>query len=195
MDEASRSKIVCWVGSEIIPHEADVRAWLRRSPAGGEAEDIIQETYCRLSALESVDHIGNGRAYLFTTVKHVLLERLRRSQIVSIEAIAGIESLDIAADEPSPERVVAGRRELARVKRLIDGLPERCRQIFELRKMNGMAQREVAAALGVPEHIVENEVAKGLKLILRAIAEDTEVAERTFNNVARDERARDSRGY
>src|SRR3546814_7210452 len=61
--------------------------------------------------------------------------------------------------------------ELDRVHRLIEGLPERCRRIFELRKIEGLPQREVAQRLGVADHVVENDVTKGLKLILQAIAE------------------------
>src|SRR3546814_6660918 len=87
--------------------------------------------------------------------------RLRRQRIVSIESVTEIESLNIVGDEPSPERVAGGRRELDRVRRLIEGLPDRCRRIFELRKVEGLPQREVAARLGVTEHVVENDVTKG----------------------------------
>jgi RNA polymerase sigma-70 factor (ECF subfamily) len=183
-----------WVGSEVLPHEADVRAWLRRSLDPEDLEDVVQEAYCRISSLDSIDHIRSGRAYLFTTARTVVLERLRRARIVSIETVTEIDALDIVYDAPSPERIAGGRRELARVRRLIAALPERCRRIFELRKIEGMPQRDVAEELGVPEYTVENDVARGLRLILRAIAEGEQASEQALTSMGRDERARDSRG-
>lgn len=187
-----RARIMAWVGSEVLPHEADVRAWLRRTLAPDDVEDVIQEAYCQIAGLRDVGHIQSARAYLFTTARSVVLMRLRRARIVRIETVSEIDNLDMVGEEPSPERVAAGRRELARVRRLIDGLPDRCRRIFELRKIEGLSQREVAKKMGVAEHIVENDVGKGLKLILKAIAEGEGQAERAWTRMGHDERARDS---
>src|SRR3546814_19716789 len=84
-----------------------------------------------MASLKDVNLIRNGRAYFFTAARSIVLMRLRRARIVSIESVTEIESLNIVGDEPSPERIAAGRRELDRVRRLIEGLPERCRRIFE----------------------------------------------------------------
>lgn len=193
MRPADRLKVMAWVGSEILPHEAALRAWLRRSFAGDDAEDIIQEAYCRIGALDDVSHIRSGRAYLFTTAKSLVLGRIRRSRVVSIETVTEIDALGILDDDPSPERIAAGRRELERVRRLIAGLPDRCRKVIELRKVEGLSQREVAERLGVPEHTVENDVAKGLKLILKAIEQGEQMAEQALSSLERYEQARDSK--
>lgn len=190
--DGKRQRIMAWVGREILPHEVHVRAWLRRTLDPDDLEDIIQEAYCRISSLDDVSHIRSGRAYLFTTARMLVLERIRRSRVVSLETVTEIESLDIIGDDPSPERVTAGRRELARVRRLIEGLPDRCRRIIELRKIEGLPQRAVAEAIGVPEYIVENDVVKGLKLILKALAEGEEAAEAALTTIGRDERTRDT---
>ena len=73
--------------------------------------------------------------------------RIRGARIVSIETGTEIGARPIVDDEPSPERVARGRRELARVRRLIEALPNRCRRIFELRKIDGLSQREVAETM------------------------------------------------
>lgn len=194
MDSDGRLRVMAWVGSEVLPHEAAVRAWLRRMIDADDIEDVIQESYCRISGLADVAHILNGRAYLFTTARSIVLERIRRSRVVSIDTATEIDALDIVYDEPSAERITAARRELARVQRLIEGLPDRCRRIFELRKVDGFSQREVADRMGVPEHTVENDVVKGLRLILKAMAEGDERAEKALTNAGQDERTRDSTG-
>lgn len=194
-DDVSREKrarIMAWVGREILPHEADVRGWLLRTLDPDDLEDVIQETYCQIASLKDVGHIHSGRAYFFTTARRIVLMRLRRARIVSIESVTEIENLSIVGDEPSPERVVAGRRELDRVRRLIERLPDRCRRIFELRKVEGLPQREVAQRLGVTEHTVENDVAKGLKLILQAIADGEQTAEQAMARMGQDERTRNT---
>lgn len=185
---------MAWVGSEILPHEREVRAWLRRTLDPADIEDVVQEAYCQIARLDHVGHIRSGRAYFFTTARNIVLMQLRRARVVRIDTVTEIENLNIVLDEPSPERVAAGRRELDRVRRLIEGLPDRCRRIFELRKIEGLSQREVARKLGVTEHVVENDVGKGLKLILKAIAEGDRSAERALTEMTRDERARDSTG-
>lgn len=193
VESGRRTRIMEWVGSEILPHEPSLRAWLRRTLGPDDLEDVIQEAYCQISALDDVSHIRSGRAYLFTAARNIVLMRLRRARVVNIEAVAEIESLNILSDEPSAERVVIGRRELARVMGLIEGLPERCRRIFEMRKIEGLSQRQIAEAMGVPEHTVENDVARGVKLILRALAQDEQAADRKLTIEGEHERARDSR--
>lgn len=171
MDEG-RKRIVEWVGAKVLPHESEVRAWLRRSfVSPADRDDILQEAYCRLAALHDVSHILDARSYFFQVVRNVVLEQVRRARIVRIETVAEIDALNIGDDGPSPERVTAGRRELARVMALIAALPERCRRVVELRKIHGVSQREIAERLGISENTVENEATRGLRLVLAALAD------------------------
>ena len=162
---------MAWVGKEILPHEAAVRAWLRRSIGPDELEDVIQQSYAQIASLSDVSHIRSGRSYFYATARSIVLMRLRRARIVRIDTMAELGNYDAIGEEPSPERVAAGRSELERVRKLIDALPDRCGQVIRMRKVDGLSQREVAERLGVTEHVVENDVAKGLKFILQAIAE------------------------
>ncbi len=193
VERADRLKLMAWVGSEILPHEADLRRYLRKTLEPADLEDIIQEAYCRIAGLASVDHIQSGRAYLFQTAKMIIVDRMRRARIVSIEQVTEIENLHVVDEQPSAERVLAGRRELARVCGMIDALPDQCRTIFRMRKIDGLAQSDVAKALGLPEHKIENDIKKGLKLILKSIADGERTAEAALREVGRDERTRNRR--
>jgi RNA polymerase sigma factor (sigma-70 family) len=186
--------VVAWVAREILPHEAEVRGWLRRSLlARGEEEDVIQEAYCRLSSLDDVAHISNARAYLFQVVRGIVIDQMRRSRVVRIETVTEVDALQVPYDEPSPERIAGARRELAKVRGMIAALPDRCRRIFELRKIEGRSQKEIAVLMGVNEHVVENDVAKGQRLILKAWAEGGAPSEQTITNSKGETRARDRR--
>ncbi|MGE0115082.1 MAG: RNA polymerase sigma factor [Steroidobacteraceae bacterium] len=164
--------VIDWIADHVLPHEADVRHWLRRSRISrADEDDVIQEAYCRLAALERINHIGSGRAYLFVTVKNIIRERLRRERIVRIESVAEISSLSILDMEPSSERQVSDGQLLSLVRSMIDKLPERCRNVLILRKIEGLSQRDTARRLGVTENVVEKEVAYGLRAILKNITE------------------------
>lgn len=171
--ESAPDHIIHWVASQILPHEADVRAWLMRARLGrDDAEDILQESYCRMAELTTIEHISSPRAYFFTVARNIALMRLRRARIVRIESVDEIDRLEVISDLPSPEQVSVARSDLARLKRVIATLPARCRQVFEMRKIEGLPQKEIARRMGLSEHMVENDAAKALRLIMKAMAED-----------------------
>ncbi len=154
---------------EIIPHEARLRARLARDRvAAQDVDELIQEAYCRLALLDGFDHIDCPYAYFFSIVRNLLIRRLRRQQVVPLEALAEIEA--IRDEGPSPEREAAGRIEYGRVLALIARLPERCRRVVELRKIEGWSQRRIAEHLGMTEKAVEKQVWLGVKSIREALA-------------------------
>ena len=98
-----RAALATWVAREVLPHEHRVRQWLNRARISGEdADDIIQEAYCRLAMLEDVDHIDNGHAYFFSIVRNLLVRRQKRLRIVPLETIAEVDAWQ--DDRPSPEQ-------------------------------------------------------------------------------------------
>lgn len=157
---------VTWFARHVLPHEPALRAWLnRRRVEGLETDDIVQETYAVLAALEAVEHIASPRAYAFQTARSVIMRHLRRVRIVRIEAV-GLSG-DIAAppDEISPERHATSREELQRVAGVIADLPPKCRQAFLLRRLEGLSQRDVAQRMGISESAVEKHIGRALRAL------------------------------
>ena len=171
MGEARRA-LLTFVGTQILPHENGLRQWLLRlGVKAHEVDDIVQDVYCRLLRLERFDHIEDPRAYLFRCARNVLLEQVRRNKVVAIMTVHNLDELGVADAGPSPESATGTRDELARALGLIQGLPERCRRVFELRKVHGLSQAQTAKALHLSENIVEKETARGLGLILSRMAD------------------------
>lgn len=163
-------KVVAWVSANVIPFEAELRARLRRlcgSPA--EVDDLIQDVYYRILKTEAVEHIREPKAFLMQTAKNILVDRFRRDAIVSIDAVANLEELEVEHSNPSTERVAMARAELKWVLGLVANLPERCKQVFSARKIYGMSQNETALSLGISENIVEKEMMKGVKLVAEMV--------------------------
>lgn len=175
---ARRRHIAGWVAREILPHEERIRAWFRRNRLSPEdVDDLLQEAYCRVSMLASVDHIDSPHAYFFSIARNLLLRRLKRQQIVPFETIAEIEVYrdDAAA---SPEEQADSHLAYEKVTALIAALPERCRRIVELRKIEGWSQREIAEHLGMTEKAVEKQIWVGV----RAVRQAWDAAERQSGN-------------
>jgi RNA polymerase sigma factor (sigma-70 family) len=159
-----------WVAREIMPHEARIRAWFLRTRLSPEdVDDLIQEAYCRIAMLDTIDHITSPHAYFFSVARNLLLRRLRRQQIVPIEAISEIETYR-DDDAPSPEEQICSRMAYEQVMALIAALPERCRRIVELRKIEGWSQKQIAEHLGMTEKAVEKQVWVGVRAVRDAWA-------------------------
>jgi RNA polymerase sigma factor (sigma-70 family) len=156
-----------WLGRHVLPHEGALRAWLRRRRVGGlDIDDIIQETYTRLIAAESVSHVQDARSYTFQIAGSVVIDHLRRMKVVPISSVPDLDYLEVVSDDPSPERQVIDRDELHRLAQMIAGLPGKVRDVFTLRRVYGLSQREVAEKLGLAESTVEKHMSRGFLIML-----------------------------
>ena len=163
-------QLIAWVAHNIVPHEARVRAELRRSLVNEhDIDDLINDAYLKLSNVSTTDHFDRPLSYFLRIVRNLHVDRLRRARIVRIEAATENMLANVLDESPSSERIAEARQELERVHRAIATLPERCREIFRLRKIEGLSQRDIATKIGVSENVVEGDVAKGLRLVSAAM--------------------------
>jgi len=159
-----------WLARHVLPHEPDLRAWLiRRGAAREDVDDVVQEVYALLAALPDVGHIREPRAYLHTAAQSVMLQAMRRARIVAIETWSEIERMDIADEAATPERIASSQQELRLVCRLIEQLPEQCREAFTLRRVEGMTQQEIATRMRLSENTVEKHIGRGIRLLMESM--------------------------
>lgn len=155
-----------WFAREILVHEAALmryltRLWSRRD----EVPDLRQEIYVRIYEAAARSRPTSPKSFMFTTARHLMTDRLRRGRVVSIEAMGDPDAWNVLVDELSPEHRLDARQELRRLAAAFDRLPDRCRQVVWLRRVEELPQKEVAARLGIGEKTVEKQVAKGMRLI------------------------------
>ena len=152
-----------WLGRHVLPHEPALRSWLgRRRHDGLEIDDIIQETYTRLISAESVSHVLDAKSYAFQTAGSIVIDHLRRMKVVSITSVPDLDYLEVVCDDPSPERQVIDRDELHRLAQAVASLPAKVREVFTLRRIHGLSQREVSEKMGISESTVEKAHEPGL---------------------------------
>ena len=163
-----------WLAAHALPHEPALRRWLagRLSASGLEVDDVVQEVYAALAGLPEVAHIRDPRAYMIATARAAVLGTLRRARIVRIEAFASLDHLDADGQAAGPEHVATAHQQLRRTLSLIHALPEKCRQAFVLRRVEGLSQRQIAERMGISESTVEKHICKGIRLLGQALREE-----------------------
>lgn len=164
-----------WFMEEVLPHEPQLMRYLRRNWRDvDEIDDLRQEVYARVFDAASERRPQSAAAFVQSVARNLLIDRARRSQVVSIETFADMEAVMPMADEFCPERHFSARSELRRLQSALDRLPPRCGEVVRLRKIDGLSQREVAELMGITEDTVERQVSKGLRALASALGRDVD---------------------
>lgn len=159
-----------------LEFEGVLRACLRRHISNSaDVEELLQETYAQLLAVSAVDEarVRSVRGFALGIARNLALNWLRRRAIVSMESIADLEDLSDLDEGEQVERIVNAEQELAILARAVEGLPQRCRQVFTLRKVYGFTQKEIAARLSISENTVEQHLVKAGRHCARHLFERT----------------------
>lgn len=145
-----------WFKREILCHEEILMRFICRIwPRRDEAADIRQEAYARVYEAARQGRPQSPKAFLFATVRHLMVDRIRRERIVSIRAGGDNEYLNVLVDEISPEQRVGAQQELARLAQAFDRLSSTCREVVWMRRVKDLSQKEVADRLGLTEKTIE----------------------------------------
>ena len=112
------------------------------------AEELAQDTFLRAWTQRGrLRDAGALRVWLFRITANLWTDRLRRGR--SKVALAGPLEDDALGRCQSPDRLAAGREELARALAAMETLPSRQRQVLYLSTCEGLSSAEVAEVLGI----------------------------------------------
>ena len=132
-----------------------LRAWLHsRFPPECDIDNLVQEALMRVCHAQERGEVRSPKAFLFATARNLALDQLRRQKITPMISLVENEALSVLDDSDGIPETVADNQELEFLTEVIQLLPDRCRQVFTLRKVYGMSQRDIAAKLGISEHTV-----------------------------------------
>lgn len=151
----ARSLMTQWFTREVQPHEAALRAYLRvRFPSLRDTDNLIQETFARVVRARHDGPVRSPKALLFTVARNTAIDLLRREQIVPIEGVDNIERLEIADGHPGTPETLSRAQDLRLLEQAVEALPERCREILILKKIEGLSYAEIAARLGIKPNTI-----------------------------------------
>lgn len=158
--------VSAWLIREILPLEAILMTYLRqnwRNPS--ELVDLRQEIYVRVLQAAREQIPDNPKRFLLTCARNLLINLVKRGQVVPIEAVADLDSLNIATDAPQPDHSVMARDELRRLKTMLDQLPARMREAIALAYFEGLSGKEIAERMGITKSTASQHLARGAVLL------------------------------
>jgi RNA polymerase sigma-70 factor, ECF subfamily len=150
-----------------------------------DAEDLVQETCLR--ALRAIDRLraqSNVKGWLFTILRNIWLNQVRRTRSYSIEFGADkYGALDRADSAQDPHAAYASRVEQEHVRAAIGLLPVEFSEVVILREYEGLSYQEIAGVLDCPPGTVMSRLARA-RARLRDLLARTLMAPRTEQNEA-----------
>ena len=121
-------------------------------PANEDAENIVHDVFLTLwERKEEIEISFTLTTYLFTLVKNRCLNFLRHKLI----------------EEEYNSQMKEELQEI--IRRALDTLPERCREIFIKSRIEGLKYKEISDELGISVNTVENQMVTALKKLRVAL--------------------------
>ena len=160
-----------WFMDEILPLEPMLLASARKLADDPDAaRDLVQEAFARLLTVERWAQIEAPHPYLLRMMRNLAFEKLRRAKIARFEQLTQADDFDVVDESPDAFQIVSGREQLARLDAALAGLPERCRRVFVMRRIEERSPSEVARHLGVSPSTLEKRLARAHFLVAKALA-------------------------
>ena len=130
------------------------------------AEELVQRTMIKVwEQRDKIIFTTSLKSYLYKVSYNEYLMYLRtKSKFPNIED-AVIEAIDEIEDEQDNQIL------LDKIRKEIDNLPPKCREVFILSKINGMKYKEIAEQLNISTKTIESHMTKALKQIREALTE------------------------
>ena len=151
-------------------HYVDLCEYVLRLVGSAEAtEDIVQDLFLHLwDTRGSRDRVRLSRPYLYVAARNRALKHLRHRRVVKAWIDRASREAAPASDTPE-ELYLRGELDDA-VQRAIAELPNRCREIFVLRRRDQLGYHEIAARLGVSLGTVKSQVWRATVLLREKLA-------------------------
>ena len=152
-----------WFAVEVLPLESALMQFLQHNWRNkSDIYDLRQEIYVRVYEAARKQIPWPARPFVFTVARNLLINRVRRERIVTIESVVDLDALDVAIDTPGPDRSAIAREELRRLQIAIDHLPPRCREAVVFGRIEGLSGQEIAQRMGISEAAVSKHLAVGM---------------------------------
>lgn len=159
-----------WFIEQVLPLEPVLLAAARKLVDDADAAgDLVQEAFVRVLASEGWARIEAPQPYMLRMMRNLAIERLRRARIARFDQLSQLEGFEVPDEAPDAYRVLVGRQQMAALNAALKRLPERCRRVFVMRRIEDHSPGEIARRLGVSVSTLEKRLARAHLLIAQAL--------------------------
>lgn len=136
-----------------------------------DAEEIVQDVFMKIwDNRLSLRTDTSFQSYLFTIAYNAIKKSFNKK---SKNEVFKHQVLETFQNEEKPDDFEANYQLLLeKLNKVIDGLPERRKDIFIQRKKEGKAVKQIAAELNISVKTVENQITEAIKQIKRELQND-----------------------
>jgi RNA polymerase sigma factor (sigma-70 family) len=133
-----------------------------------EAQDVAHDAYVRVYPVMAEQPPERPAALLYTAARRLAINRLKRRSISPVARETATPEAS-ASSEPGVAQQVMARQELQILERAIAELPQGCREVLLLRKIEHLSHRQIAERVGIAVSTVEKQHARALRLLRAAL--------------------------
>jgi RNA polymerase sigma-70 factor (ECF subfamily) len=136
---------------------------MRRGRTRDDAEDLIQEAFLKMQ--EYCDRGGQvlqPEGFLVRTAFR-LSANARRDAHPELYCVERVENLTFIVDtKPTPDEVLAADQCLQRMRKALDCVSRRTRDVLFMQRLDGLSYAQIAERLGISVSAVEKHIASAL---------------------------------
>jgi RNA polymerase sigma-70 factor (ECF subfamily) len=152
--------------------EALSRYFRRKVSDQAEIDDLVQDVFLRIVKRGGTEGLENLDGYIFETAASVLNDRFRRRKVRHADHHLPFDQDQHASSDFSPERVLVGRQAVRATTVALMELPARTRDVFVLRRLEGLPYNEIAKRLGLSVSAVEKHMLRATRHLVARVGDD-----------------------
>jgi RNA polymerase sigma-70 factor (ECF subfamily) len=137
------------------------------------AEEITQDTfYVIWKERGKIQILSSIKSYLYKSVKNRSLQYIEHLHVREKYRETVLQQNTLS--EPSPAELLEYKELTEVLKQTFEKLPERCRRIFNLHRMNGKKYKAIAESLSISVKTVEAEMTKAYRILRKEVEKYTQ---------------------
>ena len=145
------------------------------------SQDIVQDVFVKVWEIKSQIESLHLEAYLFRLVRNRCIDYINHLKVVNnrmneIRISSKYEELyriDFIGNEPY---LLIEQELKSKIEKTIQGLPDRCREVFILSRMNGLKNKEIAEKLDINIKNVERHLNRALQSFRNNFTDELPIA-------------------
>ena len=133
-----------------------------------DARDLLHDLFVKLwENREQLYITSNLQSYLFGITRHRIIDKIRKN-ITREEYASVAQSLTQVYQQSIDKQVEAGELQQT-IRKSVDKLPPRVKEIYKLSREEGLSNHEIAEKLSLSEQTVRNQLSIALKQLRKSL--------------------------
>ena len=154
-----------WVEVLYKTHKVILCKWLHKRYAKCEAEEIAQKAFMKLLELNSIEHIHNPKAFLYTTAVNFALLDIRSRATGQKYIDQEIQNISQNVEEITPERIYNSAERFKRIIASMANLTFKQKKVLQLSRIEGKTYQQIQQQTGWSLADISRQMTQAMSLI------------------------------